>query len=80
MLLPWRSIRRNTQPSTVNIGGSACTVTDQARDGSSVRVSLNCRNESGSGATTINVTPGPSKGIELRIGNSNPANLVRCEA
>ena len=66
--------------STVNIGSSACTVTDQARDGSSVRVSLSCRNASGSGATTINVTPGPSQGIALRIGNSNPVNLVRCEA
>lgn len=66
--------------SAVNIGGTACTVTDQARDGSSVRVSLNCQNESGSGATTINVTPGPSRGIALRIGNSNRANLIRCEA
>lgn len=74
------STRVTLAASTVNIGSSACTVTDQARDGSSIRVSLNCQNESGRGATTINVTPGPSRGIELRIGNSNPANLVRCEA
>lgn len=66
--------------STVNIGSSLCSVTDQARDGSSVRVSLMCENESGRGATTINVTPGASDGITLRIGNSNPATLVRCEA
>lgn len=64
--------------STVNIGSSVCTVTDQARDGSSVRVSLMCENESGRGATTINVTPA-AQGITLRIGNSNPATLLRCE-
>lgn len=64
--------------STVNIGSSVCSVTDQARDGSSVRVSLMCENESGRGATTINVTPGASDGITLRIGNSNPASLLRC--
>lgn len=66
--------------STVNIGSSVCNVTDQARDGSSVRVSLMCQNESGRGATTINVTPGGGDRITLRIGNSNPATLVRCEA
>lgn len=73
------STRVTLAASTVTIGGSTCAVTDQARDGSSVRVSLMCENESGRGATTINVTPA-AQGITLRIGNSNPATLRRCEA
>lgn len=72
------STRVTLAASTVNIGTSSCTVTDTARDGSSLRVSLNCQNETGRGATTINVTPA-AQGITLRIGNSNPATLLRCE-
>ena len=65
--------------SSMSLGGRSCTVTDTARDGSGLRVSLACDAEGVKSTSTAVVTPS-ARGIALRDGNSGPINLISCKA